>query len=161
MPTIVTLSRPADTPPLTTYAAYEIRVTNNSTNPKNRVRLVGTTTVAGAPLQIAPFVASIGLSCVTTNATSTSIECAIGQLRGGGGASAFVVIFQAPVQGLQSTSTGLISTAKARTTAARTQDTNAGQAVTILGTPIATELKTYVPPTGGTFFTGATGVATG
>ncbi|WP_410959735.1 hypothetical protein, partial [Salmonella sp. SAL4356] len=35
VPTIVTYSRPLDSPPFVTYAAYEVTIVNNSTNTLN------------------------------------------------------------------------------------------------------------------------------
>jgi hypothetical protein len=159
VPSIVTYSRPEESPPLITYAAYEISVVNNSTNTLNNVRVVGSTSVAGST-QAAPFVASIGLGCVTTNMSATAIECSIGQLRGGGGSSSFVVVFQAPTEGASVDFAWTVYYAEGSNDNGAHADTNSGTTSTALGTPVATELKTYVPPGGGTFFTGSTGVAT-
>jgi len=160
VPSVVTYSRPLATPPLFTYAAYEVMVTNNSTNTLNNVRLVGSTSVVGDSAQSAPYVASIGLGCVTTTDVNT-IECSIGQLRGSGvGTSSFVVIFQAPPAGTSVDFAWSLYYSEGSNDSGAHLDTNAGTASVGLGTPIATEVKTYVPPGGGTFFTGSTGVAT-
>jgi hypothetical protein len=92
--------------------------------------------------------------------SATAIECSIGQLRGGGGSSSFVVIFQAPTEGASVDFAWTNYYSEGSNDNGAHTDTNSGTTSTTLGTPIATELKTYVPPTGGTFFTGSTGVAT-
>ena len=160
VPNTVTYSRPNENPPLITFVAYEISIVNNSKNVLNKVRMVGSTSVAGAETQTAPFVTSIGLSCAPTNALATAIECSIGQLRGGGGSSTFVVIFQAPTEGASVDFAWTHFYSEGTNDSGAHTDTNTGTTSTTLGTPIATELKTYVPPAGGTFFTGSTGVAT-
>ena len=160
VPNTVTYSRPNENPPLITFVAYEISIVNNSKNVLNKVRMVGSTSVAGAETQTAPFVTSIGLSCAPTNASATEIECSIGQLRGGGGSSAFVLIFQAPTEGESVDFAWTHYYSEGSNDSGAHIDTNTGTTSTTLGTPIATELKTYVPPAGGTFFTGSTGVAT-
>ena len=160
VPTTVTYSRPNESPPLITYVAYEISIVNNSKNVLNKVRVVGSTSVSGSETQTAPFVASIGLSCSPTNVSATAIECSIGQLRGGGGSSSFVVIFQAPTEGASVNFAWTHFYSEGSNDSGAHTDTNTGTTSTALGTPIATELKTYIPPAGGTFFTGSTGVAT-
>lgn len=161
VPTIVSLSRPTATPPLNTFAAYEVSITNNSTNTKNRVRFTGATNVVGAN-QTAPFFPpSIGLACVTTNTAQTAIECTVGQLRGGGDSIAFVVIFKTPTAGTQINFpwTAFYGEGSGDSQGASHLDFTSGAAQTALGTPTATEVRTYVPPAGGTFFTGNSGVA--
>lgn len=160
VPSVVTYSRPLQTPPFATYVAYEVAIVNNSTNTLNNVRLEGSTSVAGASSQTAPFVSSLNLGCTTTTA-ATAIVCQIGQLRGGGaGTSSFVVIFQAPAAGTSVDFAWKLFYAEGSNDNGAHLDTNTGTTSTTLGTPIATELKTYVPPGGGTFFTGGSGVAT-
>jgi len=160
VPATVTYSRPNESPPLITFVAYEISIVNNSKNVLNKVRMVGSTSVAGAETQTASFVASIGLTCVATNVSATAIECLIGQLRGGGGSSSFIAIFQAPTEGAAVNFAWTHFYSEGANDSGAHTDTNTGTTSTVLGTPIATELKTYVPPAGGTFFTGSTGVAT-
>lgn len=159
VPPVVTYSRPDESPPLTTYIAYEISIVNQSTNTLNNVRAVGMTTVSGAT-ESAPFVAAIGMGCATTNLEGTAIECSVGQLRGGGDSRSFVVIFKAPSQGASVDFAWTHYYSEGSNDNGAHVDTNSGTTSTTLGTPIATELKTYVPPNGGTFYTGATGVAT-
>jgi hypothetical protein len=159
LPAIVTYSRPADSPPFVTYAAYEVTVTNLSQNTLNNVRLDGVTTVAGST-STAPFDSAVGLSCATTNATQTAISCAIGQLRGGGGTTSFVVIFRSPPDGTRIDFAWQNFYSEGSNDNGAHVDTNTGTTSTVLGTPTATEVKTYVPPGGGSFYTGFTGVAT-
>src|SRR5512134_2470624 len=136
VPSIVTYSRPDESPPLVTYAAYEVGVVNNSTNTLNNVRLVGATSVAGAASQSAPFVASVGLDCTTTDLAATTIECSIGQLRGGGGSSSFVVVFQAPTEGASVDFAWTVYYAEGSNDNGAHNDTNSGTTSTALGTPI-------------------------
>jgi hypothetical protein len=160
-PAVVTYSRLADSPPFVTYAAYQISITNNSTNALNNVRFEGVTSVVGSTTVTpfsAPFVSAIGITC-TTPVAPTAISCSIGQLRGGGGSTSFIVIFQAPIGGAQIDLAWTNYYAEGSNDSGAHVDTNTGTAVTTLGTPVDTEVKTYVLP-GGTFFTGLTGVAT-
>lgn len=157
VPATVTYSRLAATPPFVTYAAYEISITNNSTNTLNNVRLEGATSVDGSA-NTAPFVTSTGLAC-TTPASPTAIVCSIGQLRGGGGSASFVVIFQSPIDGSAIRFAWVNYYAEGSNDGGAHTDTNSGEAVTTLGTQTNTEVSSYVLP-GGTLFTGLTGVAT-
>lgn len=161
VPDTVSYSRP---PALTTRAAYEVRVVNRSTNTINSVQLLGTTQVVGAG-GTAPFTEAVGAACSPTNAARTAISCALGQLRGGGGATAtssFVLIFDAPPAGTSIRLDWTVSYGEGMgdSTGASHVDTQNGQAVTLLGTPTATDLRSYVPTGGATLFTGVTGIAT-
>jgi hypothetical protein len=143
-------------PPLITYMAFKVDVVNNSTNTINNVRLVGSTSVAAAS-----FVPSSGLNCATTTGANV-IECPIGQLRGSGaGTSSFVVVFQAPPTGTSVDFNWTLYYGEGSNDSggAAHVDTTIGVASVALGTPSTTKLKTYVPPGGGTFYTGL-GVAT-
>jgi len=138
-------------PPLITYMAFKVDVVNNSTNTLNNVRLVGSTSVAAAS-----FVPSSGLACVTTTGANV-IECSIGQLRGSGaGTSSFVVVFQAPPTGTSVDFNWTLYYGEGSNDSggAAHVDTTTGVAPVALGTPSTTKLKTYVPPGGGTFYTG-------
>lgn len=180
IPSTVTFSRPALTPPLPTYAAYRIKVVNNSTNTLNNVRFSGTTAVvlANPEARSAPLREAIGLACATTNAARTSIECAIGQLRGGGGAGAtaeFTLVFDTPTSGaapvacsadhpppscdrISFSTTTYYSEGSSDNGGAAHTDTTELTAHTHLGTPTTTEVKSFVPTGGGQFFTGIDGV---
>lgn len=180
IPEVVTFSRPALTPPMPTYAAYRIKVVNNSTNTLNSVRFTGTTEVklANPEARTAPFREAIDVTCVATNAARTSIECAIGQLRGGGGAGAtaeFTVVFDSPISVAVpeacsasnpppscdrirfSTITNYSEGPSDNGGAAHTDTTEVVE-YTDLGTPTTTEVKSFVPKAGGRFFTGVDGV---
>lgn len=164
VPTVVSYSRPSATPPLVTRAAYEVRVVNRSTNVINDVKLVARTQVAGASAT-APFSVAIGMGCQTTAAGPTEVLCSIGQLRGGGGPTAtasFVVVFDAPPAGssIDLAWTLAYGEGLGDSTGASHVDTQTGSASTALGTPTAVDVRSYVPPTGATLFTGLTGVAT-
>ena len=159
VPETVSLSRVS--PPFVTYAAYEVTVINKSVNTLNNIRLEGTTSVLPTPTtQTAPLVASINVNCQTPG--STTIVCPIGQLQGkGAGTSSFVVIFQAPPAGtsVKFNWTVYYSEGSGDNPGSSHADFQSGFAETTLGTPTATQVKTYVPPGGGTFFTGVDGVA--
>jgi len=158
IPSTVSYSRVS----LTTRAAYEVTVVNRSTNTINNVQLLGTTQVVGASGS-APFTEAIGASC--SGATTSAVSCALGQLRGGGGAgstASFVLIFNAPAAGssIQFNWTVAYGEGLGDSTGASHVDTQAGQAVTALGTPTSTVVRSYVPSAGATLFTGLTGIAT-
>ncbi len=164
-PPIVTL---ATVDPLTsvvvqqTYAAYEVFVQNNSTNTLNKVHLDGSTSVTGGSGgETAPFDSSIGASCTTTTTDGTSISCPLGQLNGkGAGTSSFVVIFKAPAAGatIVFSWTLYYSEGSGDSSGAQHLDNTTGTSFTTLGTPVDTEVRTYVPASGATFYTG-TGIA--
>lgn len=173
IPTTVTFSRPALTRPLTTYAAYEISVANNSTNTLNNVRFTGATSVQlGSPVaRSAPFRESIGAACSATDATLTSITCAIGQLRGGGGSIKFIAIFDSPaivdvLKPCPAASCDQINFATRTfyseggndSGGAAHTDTTDLSVSTELGTPTTTVVRSFVPSGGGQFFTGIDGV---
>jgi len=154
VPSVVTYSRVSPVV-LTTYAAYEISITNNSTNVLNNVRVEGLTDVVDST-ENATFVTSIGLACSTTNAPQTAITCPIGQLRSGGSTS-FVVVFKAPTAGTSIRFDWTHYFSEGANDNGAHNDTNTGTAFTQLGTPTSTEVKTFALP-GNSFFTGVTGV---
>lgn len=177
VPDFVTLSRPTAVPSaLTYYAAYEVKIINNSTNVLNNVRFVAHSVVidsAAAPLliELAPFVPdALSPNCssvaapASAPANSRAIECTLGQLRGGGGAastSAFTVIFAAPVAGAQVKLvwTAYFGEGGTDTPGASHVDFRSGTALTTLGTPQTESVKSFVRSGGGALFTGADGVA--
>lgn len=163
----------AGTKPLVTYIGYLVTVGSDAsnTNTINSVVFTGTASATDAA-EKPTFFSSEGATCTTTNADQTAISCTIGQLRAGQTYPTFAVFFKAPVKvvngvadepgqdqakfsgvtyyaegtgGLQSppqNSTVLWSAADVR-----------------LGTPSPVNVKSSVPKTGGSFFTG-NGVAT-
>ncbi|HSV69018.1 MAG TPA: hypothetical protein VLI72_02810 [Methylibium sp.] len=159
VPQIVTRSRPEALPALPTRAAYEVTLTNRSSNVINELRFVASTTVQGAATT-APFAESIGFACSATGPTATS--CSFGKLLGKGDQRRFVLVFNAPTAGNTITLNWTASYGEGSkdSTGASHRDTQTGSALTTLGTPIATEVKSYVATSGGTLFTGQTGVAT-
>lgn len=163
VPTVVSYARPSATPPLVTRAAYEIRIVNQSTNTINDVRFLATSSVLGATAT-APFAEAIGMSCQATDTAKLNVLCSIGQLRGGGGANAtasFVLVFNAPPAGssIQLNWTAAYGEGLGDSTGANHVDTQTGNVATTLGTPTATDVRSYVPTGGATLFTGLTGVA--
>lgn len=137
-----------------TYAQYEVKITNYKPNPIVGVRLNGTTSVAGA-VAAAPFWTSNGVACAT-DTPATSIVCPIGEVAGGGATKTFTVTFSAPAAGTQ------INFAWSNffdESGSGGSDGNTGTASTALSAPSTTQVSSLVLPAGGTFFTGATGVA--
>jgi hypothetical protein len=170
VPEVVTLSRPDATPPASYYAAYEVKIVNNSTNVLNNVRFVAYTVVAGSNA-FAPFVTdALSPNCVAVAApagapaNASAIECVLGQLRGGGGTTAtssFTVIFKSPSAGSAINLNWQAFYAEGTNDnpgAGHGDGSDLGVATTPLGTPEATKIKTYVPTGGGTFFTGVDGI---
>ncbi len=171
--TPITYSRPAATPALPTWAAWKVTVANNGGNVVNHITFTGATTVL-TPGEAAPFLTAEGLngasvSCTTTNPAQTAVSCALGTLRSRGDAVSFVLIFKGPVAVAAPLPADRIDFAWKVTygeavndnTGASRQDTQTGLAAPVaLGTPLATKVQSTVPRTGGTFFTGNTGVAT-
>lgn len=155
------------------YAAYAVTVTNATTNVINQVVLTGDTAVSGAtPSQTADFVESIP-SGLCTATTATHIQCNLGQLNG---STSFLVAFKSPPNIDASTLASVTYDANAQigfgwdltysmaaspgTPSSQVEQTGtAGTAlVTTTSTTINSQLTTYIPTTGGTFFTG-TGTA--
>ncbi len=171
--TPVTYSRPAATPALPTWVAWKVTVANNGRNVVNHITFAGATTVL-TPGETASFLTAEGLggasvSCTTTNPAQTAVSCDLGTLRSGGDAVSFVLIFKGPVAVAAPLPADRIDFAWQATyaealndnTGAARQDTQTGLAAPVaLGTPLATKVQSTVPRSGGTFFTGNTGVAT-
>ncbi len=161
LPAEVTLSRPASTPPLASFAAYRVTIANNSINVVNHVYLVGSTAVGGSG-EKAPFAESIGAACTPLDAARTQIKCPVGQLRGRGGSATFTVLFKAPAAGQKVTFTwqGIFAEGTTDNPGAAHRDTTAvGTTTTLLQAPNANEVKTFVPSGGGTVFTGTSNIA--
>lgn len=176
VPGVVTVSRPADSPPSVFFAGYEVRIVNNSKNTLNHVRFVANTVVkvpdplvagqfeplAGAS---APFVEAIGATCLAVAGNPGAIECKLGTLRSRGGttaASPFTLLFRSPAAGaiIELNWQGFYAEGTRDSLGASHGDgTDLGRTVTLLGTPTPLEVRTYVPTGGGSFFTGS-GVAT-
>jgi hypothetical protein len=105
----VTYSRAAggSDPALVTYVGYTVTIANDSINTVNNIRFTATTRITD-PAETATFDSADGASCVTTAnpATApnpglndgTSIECTIGQLKAGGSFPTFALFFKAPAK---------------------------------------------------------------
>ena len=102
-PDEVTRSRPDATPPLTSFAAYEVKLTNHGAGTAiDQVFFYAMTTVYGSA-EKAPFFESIGAGCAPLDASKTQIKCAIGKLQAGGSVM-FTVLFRAPSAARRSSS---------------------------------------------------------
>jgi hypothetical protein len=95
----VTYSRAASgrNPALTTYVGYTVSIGNapTNTNTINNIRFTGTATTTDTDEQLV-FSSADGATCTTTNAQGTAIECQIGQLRAGQQFPTFAIFFVAP-----------------------------------------------------------------
>ena len=168
---VVTYSRAANPPrisALTTYIGYPVVVNNTSGNTINNVVFEGTITIADAQ-EIATFSSSDGASCAvvppTAPGNSVTVRCPIGQLKAGQSTQPFSIFFVAPQQddvsplaaGMDYAEfAGIIITAEGAEKGNSPNDsvddwsaTNVG-----LGTPNVMEVKSAVPKSGGSFFTG-------
>jgi hypothetical protein len=98
----VTYAVPAsgNTPALKTLIIYTVKLASDAlnTNTINNIRFTGATTTTAGANENAVFDSAVGASCVTTNAASTAIECAIGQLRAGQAFPKFTLFFLAPAK---------------------------------------------------------------
>lgn len=165
LPTVVSYARPQATPPLNTHAAYAVTITNLSTNVINSVRFSATAT-ALTDGETATFKESIGLNC--SGMGGTTVDCPIGQMRGGGDSASFVLVFEAPIAAESPLPADRIDLAWKTSygesnndaSGAAHTDTQTGTVATLLGTPTNTEVRAYVPSEGALLFTGPSGVAT-
>lgn len=160
VPASVTYSLPTATPPLASRAAYQVKIKNESRHVLNHVRFVAATTVEGA-VATAAFVEASGLACETTNAEQTSINCPVGQL-GSGASASFVLVFDAPAAGtgIKLGWTAYYGEGQRDRQHASHGDTQYGQVVTALTAPDPSAVRSYVPSSGATLYTGSTGVPT-
>ena len=109
------------------------------------------------------------MSCSPTNASKTALVCPIGDLRGKGGAATFFVVVRAPVAGASPDPDedriifdwkAFYGEGSGDSGGASHIDTQEGTAETLLATRSTTQVTSFVPSTGGSFFTGQTGIAT-
>lgn len=159
VPTSVSTSRSG----LTTYAAYEVTIKNNTTNVINQVIFTANTTVSNST-QAAPYVESIPAAACGVVTASSSIQCDVGQLRGvadaTGSVAKFVVLFSAPSTGdaivlhSQITYSRAASPGAPPSTLPRPIPDVSTNLVTQLSADINSGFLTYIPSFGGTFFTG-------
>lgn len=155
VPDSVSVSRAAPAP-LSNYAAYAVTVSNATSNVINQVLFGGSASVVGGS-SAATFVESIPAGLCTATTSASTISCNVGQLRG---RADFIVIFRAPLDGSQINFDhgGTYSNGASPTTPSSNYPLDPGQVVTGLTTNTDTlkrsQLRTFVPPAGGTFFTG-------
>jgi hypothetical protein len=154
--------------PMTTYIAYTVDVVNAGGNTINNITFTGSTSVTDAQ-ESAVFHSAEGATCVTTNPGGTAISCSLGQFPAGAGTS-FVVFFVAPIRDLTSpTSPDNVTFSGATLYAEQGSGNNPPRnsnvawptpAPVLLGTENPTNIKTAVPRSGGSFYTGAGAVST-
>jgi hypothetical protein len=165
LPPVVSYARPQATPPLITYAAYAVKITNNSTNVINSVRFSARASVLTEG-ETTVFRETIGRTC--SGVGSPAVDCPVGQMRGSGDSTSFVLVFDAPVAVASPLPGDRIDFAWTVTygegnndsSGAGHTDTQAGVVATLLGTPTDTEVRGYVPSMGAMLYTGPNGVAT-
>lgn len=84
-------------PALDTFVAYRVRIANESGNTINNVRFLGASSVTDAQ-ERARFSSIDGAVACQVGADGLSLDCSIGQLKGGEAAPEFIVFFKAPVK---------------------------------------------------------------
>jgi hypothetical protein len=170
----VTYSIPGATSPpaLVTYVGYSVSISNAGGNTINHIRFTGTTAVTDGA-EVAEFDSAEGATCETTNAAKTAISCTIGQLSGGSAFPTFAVFFKAPAKVTNGVAdaagsdvvsySGLVYYGEGTGGPNSVPDNSirnwSATAVT-LGTANAVLVKSGVPKSGGTFYTGSGGAAT-
>jgi len=146
--------------PLQSYAAFEVTITNSTTNAINQVVVYGHAEVTGDGAAKATYVDSIPSICTELSSSSgarTEIRCDVGQLKG---SASFVVIFKSPTggQSINFSGDGTFSEAASPTTpTVDGQFTFASDPIALTTTQqgdIQKSFKTVVPASGGTFVTG-------
>jgi hypothetical protein len=161
-------------PPLNTFVGYTVSMVNASGNTINKVSFEGT--IFPTDLQeMVTFSSAEGASCSvvaaapTAPANAVTIQCAFGQFSNGASAS-FALFFKAPVQDTISplpAGSDLVTFSGRTITAEGSNGGNSPNnsidawttgAVT-LGTNNPTLVKTAVPKSGGSFFTGVGGIS--
>ncbi len=179
--TNVTYSRAqsGNKPALTTYIGYTVSVGSDpsNTNTINNVRFTGTATATDTNEKLV-FSSSDGATCTTTNADGTAIECQLGQLRAGEQYPTFAVFFVAPVKDTITPVPDGVAGQCATTDCAKfsgityyaegtggvpnsvpqNSTVNWTTADVLLGTSNPVLVKSALPKSGGTLFTGDGGV---
>jgi len=160
IPTAVSVKRDG----LTTYAAYQVTVQSSTTNVINQAVFAASANVVGGTSgDAAPYVQTVPAASCLPGATTSSVQCAIGQLRGVsdpvGSKASFVVIFKAPGSGseLDLNWTFTYSNGNSPNSTPSTilsfSGTTATQLVTSLTADQRVGFTSYFPTTGGAFFT--------
>ena len=167
IPEAITLSRDGTSKvklALTTFAAYEVKITNGATNTLNRVFFTGTATNVGGTDVVAydDFIATGG-TCQAGSAVNVA-SCDLGSLAAYGGSKTFYVVFKAPktgtridlawtAGGFEGSGVGNGCCSQSSTASTRLVDPTSEPS-------FKTEAKSFVKPSGGTLFTGAEAIAT-
>jgi hypothetical protein len=162
------------TKPLVTYIGYLVTVGSDAsnTNTINNIAFTGTASATDAA-EKPTFFSADGATCTTTSVDQTAISCTIGQLRAGQTFPTFAVFFKAPVKvdgnttgdaaGSDSAKFSGITYYAEGTGGVQSPPQNStvlwSAADVLLGTPSPVNVKTSVPKSGGSFFTGS-GVTT-
>jgi hypothetical protein len=167
------------TKPLVTYIGYLVTVGSDAsnTNTINNVAFTGKASATDTD-EKPTFYSAEGATCTTTSADQTEIRCAIGQLRAGQTYPTFAVFFRAPAKdNLSPLPDGVFGSCLSTDCASFSgityyAETTGGlqsppqnstvlwsAADVLLGTPSPVNVKSSVPKSGGSFFTGS-GVAT-
>jgi hypothetical protein len=171
----VTYSIPAtgNTPALATFVGYKVKMSNFSRNTINHVIFEGTTSVTD-PQEIAGFSSAEGATCNTvvpkesTPVNGVTIQCNFGKFKSGDSVT-FTVFFAAPAR--DTTSPTDPDKVTFRGQAITAEGYHGGKSPNnsrdpwvapdvLLERPDPTRVRTAVPKTGGTVFTGDPGVST-
>jgi hypothetical protein len=162
---------------LTTYAAYQVTVRNTGNSTANKVVYQGRAQALTDPIQggdpdpvTSSSVPAIQATDPTCKKTSTVFTCTLGQIAGGGSRT-FVLIFQAPEAFAGITPNKRIKLVSelsfcSNTTCGNTNNASVGvapQYTTLITTDdaaIASSLKSVVPSSGASLFTGGLAAAT-
>jgi hypothetical protein len=167
------------TKPLVTYIGYLVTIGNDPTNTNTINNIAFTGTASATDTDEKPtYDSADGATCTTTNADQTAISCTIGQLRAGQTYPTFAVFFKAPAKDTASPIPDGVAGQCSTTDCAKFSgityyaETTGGlqsppqnstvpwsAADVLLGTPSPTNVKSSVPKSGGSFFTG-NGVST-
>ena len=152
-------------PALVTFVGYTVTITNAGNNTSNNVRFTGRTAVTDTA-EKATFSSAEGASC-TPSADLTSVECTFGQLRSGESVPTFALFFKAPVKVVNGASDGVdqdfvkfsgttfYAEGPAGPNSPPQNSAVPWPSVTVtLGTFNPAQVKSAMPKSGGTFFTG-------
>ena len=173
--TTVTYSSPAagGAPALNTIVGYTVAVASDAsnTNNTNHIVFIGTT-IVDEPTEVAAFSSADGATCspiaspAGSPANARTISCDIGTLRAGQAYPTFAVFFSAPVKAVSPPNpdnvhfSGSTNIAEGSPTPFNSNFPWTAANV-LLGTANPVLVKSAVPKTGGTLFTGIGGVTGG
>lgn len=145
---------------LASRAAYQVSILNRGLNPIKDVSFKATSLVQGASAS-APYFEATGQACAKTAAPGLAIQCAVGVVAAGTTKS-FVVVFDAPASGSSIKLSWLANFTEVPDgyNNASTLTALSGAALTTLSAPDPNAVRSYVPSSGGTLFTGLTGIPT-